>query len=61
VLAGITAEGRVTQARVIQGLGSGLDEEAVEALKSWRLKPATDVDGRPVPVYMPFELIFRLN
>jgi TonB family protein len=57
----IDADGRATQIRVFKSLGSGLDEEAIEAVKGWRFKPATDADGRPVPVFTPLVLTFRLN
>lgn len=61
LLAVINADGRATQIRVSKSLGSGLDEEAIEAVKEWRFKPATDADGLPVPVFTPLELTFRLN
>ena len=61
LLAVINSDGRATQIRVFKSLGSGLDEEAIEAVKEWRFKPAMDADGRPVPVFTPLELTFRLN
>ena len=57
----ITSEGRATQIKVARSLGFGLDEEAIEAVKIWKFKPASDADGRPVPVYIPIEVTFRLN
>jgi TonB family protein len=61
LLAVINADGRATQIRIAKSLGSGLDEKAIEALKEWKFKPATDADGRSVPVFTPIELVFRLN
>ena len=56
----ITAEGSVTQVTVLKGLGHGLDEQAIECVKGWRLRPAIDADGRPVSVRNPLEVVFRL-
>ena len=56
----ITADGRVTDIRVIKGLGFGLDEKAVERARTWRLKPALSPDGRPSAVRMTIEADFNL-
>ncbi len=37
----INSEGRVTSVKVLEGLGYGLDEAAVDAALSWRYHPAT--------------------
>ena len=57
----IDARGRVTKARVIRGLGYGLDESARRAVLKWRYTAATR-NGRPVPtrglrVRVTFELL----
>lgn len=46
---------------VIQGLGKGLDEKAIEAVQQWTFKPAYK-DGKPMGVAMPvaFQMEFRL-
>lgn len=44
---------------VRQGLGLGLDEKAVEAVKRWRFRPAMR-NGRPVPASAMVEVVFRL-
>jgi TonB family protein len=56
----ISSDGRATHIEVTTKLGYGLDEAAVEAVKNWKFKPATDVDGKPVPVRVPIEVTFRL-
>jgi TonB family protein len=56
----ITADGRATNIRVSRGLGMGLDEEAVAAVRGWKFKPARAPDGRPVAVTTPIEVTFRL-
>ncbi|MCA9539229.1 MAG: TonB family protein [Myxococcales bacterium] len=40
-------KGVVTDVQLISGLGYGLDESAVEAVRRWQYAPAT-VDGKPV-------------
>ncbi|MGA8144915.1 MAG: energy transducer TonB [Candidatus Acidiferrales bacterium] len=56
----ITADGRAIQVIVVKGLGSGLDEQAINDVNTWKFKPTTDADGRPIPVYCPIEVTFRL-
>jgi TonB family protein len=46
--------------RVIKPLGYGLDESAMDAVKTYRFKPATK-GGQPVPVMMTVQVNFRLK
>jgi len=54
--------GQVLDVRVLSGLGHGLDQEAVEALKHrCRFTPAIASDGRPVPfVIDPYVFHFEI-
>ncbi len=56
----VSPEGELEQAEVIQSLGLGLDERAIEAVKQWRFKPATK-NGKPVSVEQMAEVIFHLS
>jgi TonB family protein len=56
----ITLDGRVTNITVMKSPGLGLDEKAVEAVKTWRCKPALGPSGKPVPTQVPIEVTFRL-
>ncbi len=56
----ITADGRAIEIQVVKGPGLGLEEKAVEAVKTWRFKPAMGPGGKPVPVIVPIEVTFRL-
>jgi TonB family protein len=57
----VTPEGKATKVLLIRGLGEGLDEKAIEAVKSWRFRPAKDSTGKPVEVRVPVEVSFRLS
>jgi protein TonB len=56
----ITADGRVTNIRIAKGLGAGLDEKAIEAVRTWRFRPGLGSDHQPVTVTAPIEVTFRL-
>jgi TonB family protein len=56
----IDEQGNVTKPRVLKGLPMGLDLAAVEAVETWKFKPAT-LDGRPVPVYYVVTVNFQLK
>ena len=60
VLSGIIAvDGRVHDIHIMRPLGAGLDERAIDAVRTWKFKPAT-MDGQPVPIEMSFEIAFNL-
>jgi TonB family protein len=44
----VSANGAVQVLGVVQGLGHGLDESAIEAAKATRFRPAVDASGNPV-------------
>jgi periplasmic protein TonB len=52
-------DGRPRDIRVSRTLGLGLDEKAIEAVRTWRFEPAMK-DGRPVAVQINVEVSFRL-
>lgn len=56
----ITPDGRAANITVVKSPGLGLDQKAVEAVRNWRFKPASDRNGRPVAVTLPIEVTFRL-
>jgi protein TonB len=55
----IGPDGRPHEIRVARPLGMGLDEKAIEAVRTWRFEPARK-DGHPVAVQMNVEVSFRL-
>jgi len=52
--------GRVADVRVLKGLTMRIDVAVVEAVKTWRFKPAT-LEGRPVKVYYTLTVNFTLQ
>jgi protein TonB len=55
----IDARGKVSDIQQVSPpLGYGLDNSAMEAVKTWRFNPATH-DGAPVPVRVGAEVTFR--
>lgn len=56
----VNTSGEVENVRVLRGLGMGLDQAAVDAVKQWRFQPAT-LHGRPVPVYYNLTVNFQLQ
>jgi protein TonB len=55
----VDATGRPQHVRVLRGIGMGLDEKAVEAVRQYRFKPAME-DGQPVAVQMNVEVVFNI-
>ena len=44
----IDETGNVTDARLLKGVGHGIDEQVIATLRTWRFRPATK-DGSPIP------------
>jgi len=55
----VDAQGNVGDVRVAKPLGLGLDEKAVDTVKTWKFKPAVR-GGVPVAVRVAVEVTFRL-
>lgn len=55
----VGADGRVHNAKVVQSLGMGLDEKALETVKTWKFDPAKK-DGRAVACAFNVAIDFRL-
>lgn len=60
LLVTITTDGRAVNISVSKGVGLGLEEKAIEAVKTWKFKPAAGPSGKLVPTVVPIEVTFRL-
>ena len=61
----VDERGTPTNLRVVKGLGMGLDEKAIEAVKKWKFEPALRFDpvlkdAKPVPAKIAVEVDFHL-
>jgi protein TonB len=55
----VDEKGNPTHIRVLRGVGLGLDEKAVAAVKMYKFKPALE-DGKPVTVELNVEVNFQI-
>jgi TonB family protein len=56
----VDKKGDVVDAKVVKGLGYGLDENAILAVKEWKYKPA-EKDGEAVAVKLEVEVEFYMR
>jgi protein TonB len=56
----VGADGAPRDIQVTHSLGHGLDEKAIECVKSWRFRPARH-NGEPVTAFIIVEVPFRLQ
>ena len=56
----VKSDGSVGSVKVLQRLGAGLDERAVEAVRQWRFSPAKRY-GTPVDVLVEVAMEFKLR
>lgn len=54
-------DGRVLEARVLEGPGFGLDEAARQALFRFRFRPAIGTDGRPMAHWITYRYTFQID
>ena len=55
----VDADGHPRDIRITRGVGLGLDEKAIAAVKQWQFQPAMK-DGHPVAVLISVEVSFKL-
>jgi TonB family protein len=55
----VDSTGHPRDVRVVRGLGHGLDQKAIDAVKQWTFQPAQK-DGKPVDVQISVEVLFHL-
>jgi protein TonB len=55
----VDTSGHPTHVHVLRGIGLGLDEKAIDAVRQYKFKPAME-NGHPVPVEMQVEVNFQI-
>lgn len=55
----VGADGVPREIRVARSVGLGLDEKAIETVRTWKFEPGTK-DGKPVATYATIEVAFHL-
>ena len=53
-------DGRASDIHIVRGVGYGLEERAVETVRSWKFTPARDARGRAAAAWVTIEAVFRL-
>jgi TonB family protein len=56
----IQADGTVSDLQVVKSPDNELTQMALAGVSKWHMNPARRMDGRAVPVLVPFEITFRL-
>ncbi len=56
----VGADGNPSDIKVLKSLGKGLDEKAIDAVKTWKFQPGTN-DGVPVATQITLEVTFHLK
>lgn len=56
----VGTDGRASDVRVVRGVGFGLDERAMEAVRGWKFSPSRDAGHHPIQVWIIVETVFRL-
>ena len=55
----VDTRGMPQNVHILRGVGMGLDEKAVDAVRQYRFKPAME-SGHPVPVQVNVEVNFQI-
>jgi periplasmic protein TonB len=56
----VRSDGSVGTVKLVQGLGAGLDQRAIDAVRQWRFSPAKRY-GTPVDVIVEVAMEFKLR
>jgi TonB family protein len=55
----VSVEGRAENLEVLKGLPFGLNQAALNVVRTWKFRPST-LEGRPIAAKVPIEVTFRL-
>jgi TonB family protein len=57
----VTAEGQITKPMVLKSPSDDLSERALEAVRKWKMKPASGANGKPTDCRVQVEVAFHLS
>jgi TonB family protein len=57
----VNADGRAENISVLRKAGYGLEQSAIETVRTWQFRPAKGPDGNPVATVVPVEVTFRIK
>jgi periplasmic protein TonB len=56
----VLPDGKAGEIEIVKGVGMGLDEKAIAAVRGWQFTPALGRDGRPMALAVTVEVVFSL-
>jgi TonB family protein len=56
----VTADGQIAKPVVLKGPSDDLSERALEAVRKWKMKPASGPDGKPIGCRVHVQINFHL-
>ncbi len=56
----VLPDGKVGGIELLKSLGMGLDQQAINSVKTWNFRPGTDARGNSVATRIPIEVLFQL-
>jgi TonB family protein len=56
----VGTDGRAKDICILRGIGMGIDENAILAIRNWQFIPAKDAAHRPIDSWIKVETMFRL-
>ncbi len=57
----VNLDGSISNLRLVNPPGLGMDDVIVKTMKTWKCSPGVGPHGKPIPMLVPFELNFRLD
>jgi TonB family protein len=56
----VTADGKIAKLMVLKSPSEDLSERALEAVRKWKMKPASGPDGKPIECRLQVQVTFHL-
>jgi len=56
----VGVDGSANRITLVRGLPSGLNQRAIDSVRQWKFKPATDAEGKPAAVEQKAEVTFHI-